>query len=145
MAGIRLAFVWRQKNHMKRIIQLSIVLALSVALSSCGLGLSRLTGGGGSASKQVKATHTPPAPVNAITIVDGKFRPKNAMVKLGTTVTWTNTATKPESVTSDAPGLFDSGTIAPGATWQHTFDKAGVYPYHSTGGSGVYGSVTVNP
>lgn len=131
---------------MKRIQLVPVVLALSLLLSSCSLhlGLSKLVGSGGGGNA-AKATHEPPAPVSSISIVNGKFRPKNATVKLGATVTWTNNSDKPESVTSDSPGLFDSGPLAPGATWQYTFSKAGTFPYHSTGTSQTYGSVTVVP
>ncbi len=130
---------------MKRILLVPVVLALSLLLSSCSmhLGLSKLVGGG--SSNTVKATRTPPAPVSAIAIVNGKFRPKNVSVKVGGTLTWTNNSDKPESVTSDTPGVFDSGPLAPGATWKYTFSKAGTFPYHSTGTSSTYGSVTVTP
>ncbi len=130
---------------MKRIYLVPIVLALSLLLSSCSmhLGLSKLVGGG--AASSVKATRTPPAPVSSISIANGKFRPKNVTVKVGATLTWTNNSDKPESVTSDSPGLFDSGPLAPGATWKYTFSKAGSFPYHSTGTSATYGSVTVTP
>jgi plastocyanin len=83
--------------------------------------------------------------VNAISINNGKFRPKNDSVKVGTTVTWTNNDDTPQSVTSDTPGLFDSGVLAPGAKFQYTFAKAGSFPYHSTGTAGNYGSITVTP
>ena len=134
---------------MKRITALPVIIALSLLLSSCSvhLGLSKLLGSGGSSgtpsANTVKATHTPPAPVSAISIVHGKFRPKNVTIKVGTTLTWTNNSDTQESVTSDAPGVFDSGMLASGATWKYTFSQAGVFPYHSTGTSDVFGSITV--
>ncbi len=130
---------------MRRIHLLPVVLVLSLLLSSCSLhlGLSKLVGGGGSTA--AKATHTPPAAVSNVSIVNGKFRPKNVTVKVGATLTWTNNSDKPESVTSDSPGLFDSGPLAPNATWKYTFSKAGTFPYHSTGTSSTFGSVTVTP
>jgi plastocyanin len=132
--------------QMKRIQLVPVVLALSLLLSSCSLhlGLSKLVGGGGG-TNAAKATHTPPAPVSSISIVNGKFRPKNVTVKVGASLTWTNNTDSQESVTSDSPGVFDSGPLAPGATWQYTFSKAGTFPYHSTGANGIYGSVTVTP
>lgn len=137
---------------MKKFTLLSIFIGLSLLLSSCSmhLGLSSLlgkstTGNGTPGAKTVKATHTPPTNVTDIVINNGKFRPKNVSVKLGTTLTWTNNDTVPQSVTSDAPGVFDSSSIAPGATFQYTFSKAGVFPYHSTGTSGSFGTVTVTP
>jgi len=132
---------------MKRLhVVAPVVIALSLVLSSCSmhLGLSKLVGSG-SGGNTVKATRTPPAPVSNISIVHGKFRPKNVTVKVGTTLTWTNNSDAQESVTSDAPGAFDSGLLASGATWKYTFDKVGVYPYHSTGTPDIYGSVNVTP
>ncbi len=136
---------------MKRLTLPSIFIVLSLLLSSCSmhLGLSKLLGGSGSSgsstTKSVKETHTPPANVDAISINNGKFRPKNISVKVGSTLTWTNNDTAPQSVTSDTPGVFDSGTLQPGAKWQYTFNTAGTFPYHSMGTGGSYGSITVTP
>ena len=138
---------------MKKFTLLSITLVLSMLLSSCSmhLGLSKLLGGGssskngtpGASSPKVKST--PSGPISVITIKSGKYRPKNATVKIGTTLTFTNDDTTTESVTSDAPGLFDSGPLAAGASWKYTFSQAGTFPYHSTGTTSAFGSVTVTP
>lgn len=116
------------------------------------LGLSKLVGGGGtSPTKEVKATHTPPAsgaPAasgNNVSINSAKYRPKNLTVKVGTTVTWTNNDSVPQSVTSDSPNIFDSGLLQPGGTWTYTFSQAGTFPYHSTATKTTFGSVTVTP
>jgi plastocyanin len=61
------------------------------------------------------------------------YAPNPVQVSVGTTVTWTNddaqphTATSGENVTPD--GRFDSGIMAPGDTFEHTFTEAGEYPY----------------
>jgi plastocyanin len=135
---------------MKRFSLLSTTIVLALLLSSCSmhLGLSKLFKGGSSSNgtpsaSSSSAPKTPAGPVSAISIKSGKYRPKNVTIKVGSTLTWTNNDDVPESVTSDAPGLFDSGTLAPGATWSYTFTKAGVFPYHSTGKNGTYGTVTV--
>ena len=149
MACIVGACLEAEEKNMKTIRLLPVAIAVSILLSSCSmhLGLSKLVGSGGGASSAntVKATHTPPAPVSDISIVHGKFRPKNVTVKVGSTLTWTNQDDTQESVTSDTPGLFDSGPLAAGASWKYTFSQAGTFPYHSTGTSGIYGSVTVTP
>lgn len=137
---------------MKRLGAISIVLSASLLMSACGvhLGLSKILGSGGTSnstqdSKTAKATHTPPANPDAISIVNAKYRPKNLSVKVGTTLTWTNSDSTPQSVTSDTPGLFDSGPLSPGATWSYTFSQAGVFPYHSTATTSTFGSITVTP
>ncbi len=134
---------------MKKLILPAIFVTMSLLLSSCGLhlGLSSLLGkkSPSSASAQsVKVTRTP-STASAISINNGKFRPKNVSVKVGTTITWTNNDDTQQTVTSDKPGVFDSGPLAPGATWKFTFTQAGLFPYHSNGTSGSYGSVTVTP
>lgn len=76
----------------------------------------------------------------AVGIVDKSFDPAKIVVREGDTVTWTVTKSinEPHSVTSGESGgadvgkLFDSGTdklTANGATFSHTFDKAGEYAY----------------
>ncbi len=144
----KIAACLEAENNMKRLISLPVFIALALLLSSCSLhlGLSSLLGKKSSnGTPAVKATHTAPSNVTAININNGKFRPKNVSIKVGTTLTWTNNDDVQQSVTSDTPGLFDSGLLAPGATWQHLFAQAGTFPYHSTGKSGTFGTVTVTP
>ncbi len=141
---------------MKRLTLLSVFIALALALSACSvhLGLSKLIGGGGASSsttKTVKATHTPPVggtPASSgtnVSINNAKYRPKNLTIKVGTTLTWTNNDSVPQSVTSDTPGLFDSGLLQPGKTWTYTFSQAGTFPYHSTATTSTFGSIVVTP
>ncbi len=140
---------------MKRFALVSVFISLALVLSACSvhLGLSKLLGGGSSStSKTVKATHTPPvggttvaASGDKVSIDNGKYRPKNLTVKVGTTVTWTNNDTVPQSVTSDSPGVFDSGLLQPGGTWTYTFSTAGTFPYHSSATKTTVGSITVTP
>jgi plastocyanin len=137
---------------MKRLTILVLFVITALLLSSCALhtGLGSILGGGSktkssSSAKDIKTTRTPSANPDALTIAGGKYRPKNLTVKVGTTLTWTNNDTKPESVTSDTPGLFDSGLINTGATWSFTFGNAGTFPYHSTASTSTFGSITVTP
>jgi plastocyanin len=91
-------------------------------------------GGGAAAGKQV-----------AVAIVDIDFDPKDATVKKGVTVKWTNTGKLPHTVTKeDGPGPdFDSGTLQPGDTYEETFTTPGKIAYHCTIHSGQNGAITV--
>ncbi len=137
---------------MKRPYLLLIMLVPALSLSACSahLGLSRLLGsavsskpGGGTPAPKV--SHAASQSADFVLIANAHYRPKNVTIVAGKTITWTNNDTVPESVTSDAPGLFDSGLLNPGATFAHTFAQAGVFPYHSTAISSLYGSITVTP
>ena len=64
------------------------------------------------------------------------FIPSTVTIGIGETVTWENTDNAAHTVTSGSPadgpdGVFDSSLImAGGATFSHTFDAVGTYPYH---------------
>ncbi|HET9806941.1 MAG TPA: plastocyanin/azurin family copper-binding protein, partial [Nitrososphaeraceae archaeon] len=63
------------------------------------------------------------------------FVPPEITVSSGTTVTWTNHDTTIHTVVEGTPGAgatpaFDSSIIAPTATWENTFDKAGEFNYY---------------
>lgn len=95
-----------------------------------------------------------------------RFEPETTRVETGGTVTWTNESDVPHTVTAYedeipdvaayfASGGFESeraarnriseGLIAPGESYEHTFDQAGTYGYfcipHES--SGMIGTVQV--
>lgn len=62
----------------------------------------------------------------AVTIVDFAFEPASVTIPQGSTVTWTNAGSAPHTVT----GSFgDSGTLASGQAYSHTFTEAGTFDY----------------
>src|SRR5581483_448830 len=102
----------------------------------------------------ITATPIPPtAAGDRIRMRDAQFRPASKTVKVNTTVTWVNN--EPEggpvyNVTSGQPGapngLFSSGNIAPGQTYQFQFTTAGSYPYFSsTNPDTMTGEIIVEP
>lgn len=60
------------------------------------------------------------------------FMPLAAEVYTGTIITFTNRDSVPRSVVSDPgdPASFNSGPIAPGASWTYTANVAGKFNYH---------------
>ena len=77
------------------------------------------------------------------------FIPSTVTIGIGETVTWENTDNAAHTVTSGSPadgpdGVFDSSLImAGGASFSHTFDAAGTYPYHCMVHPWMTGSVVV--
>jgi hypothetical protein len=60
---------------------------------------------------------------------DDYFEPGKVSVQPGTTVRWVNKGKHKHTVTSN-DRLFDSGDLAPGATYSVTFTRPGTYSYH---------------
>jgi plastocyanin len=70
------------------------------------------------------------APVVAhVAMKNMKFSPATIEIKKGDTVEWTNDDITPHTATS---ATFDSAAIAPEASWRHTFNDAGNFPYTCT-------------
>jgi plastocyanin len=83
---------------------------------------------------------------NAVSIAAGSanpsatefYVPSEITVSPGTTVTWTNDDTTihtvveggPQDASAGGESAFDSSIIAPGATWDNTFDTAGEFNYY---------------
>jgi plastocyanin len=70
------------------------------------------------------------------------YAPNPIAVAVGGTVTWTNGDTITHTSTGDG-GTWDSGNIAPGATFSRTFSSAGSFRYHCTLHPGMIGTVNV--
>jgi plastocyanin len=82
-----------------------------------------------------------------VMVLDSRFDDKEIEIAIGTTVVWVQEGSFPHTVTSD-DGLFDSGTLRTGGSFEFIFTEAGVFPYHcefhgGPGGSGMSGTVTV--
>jgi plastocyanin len=81
----------------------------------------------------------------AVAIVDFGFNAADITVKVGTTVTWTNTGQRPHTVTSTDSGFTSSGTLGNGSTYAVTFQKAGTFAYVCSIHGSMKGTVTVTP
>lgn len=75
--------------------------------------------------------------------------PTTFRIATGTTVTWDNISNVPHALTSGTltdggpDGRFDSSLIRAGATFSHTFDTPGEYPYFCLIHPWVSGTITV--
>ena len=80
-----------------------------------------------------------------VVIQDFTFSPAQVRIRPGTKVTWVNCGPAGDvSHTSTADGgAWNSGLLAPGATFTREFATAGVLPYHCDPHPGMRGTVTV--
>ena len=83
-----------------------------------------------------------PSPV-PVHIKDFAFAPQTILIPVGTTVRWTNDGNVIHTVTSDTAGLFNSGDLNPGGTFEHRFDTLGTHTYTCTRHPGMRGTVIV--
>jgi len=70
------------------------------------------------------------------------FDPRTATVPLGTNVTWRNLGAFTHTTDSDS-GVWDSGEIAPGDVFRHTFGAASAFPYHCDLRPGMTGAIVM--
>jgi len=68
---------------------------------------------------------------NNISIKNFAFSVSTETVSSGTAVKWTNNDATAHTVTAD-DGSFNSGELASGQSYTHTFDSIGTYGYHCT-------------
>ena len=77
-----------------------------------------------------------------VAIAGFAFEPASLEVPTGTPVTWTNQDGTQHTVTA-ADGSFNSGGLAEGGTFSHTFDTPGTYTYACSFHSRMQGTITV--
>jgi plastocyanin len=87
---------------------------------------------------------TTPAPNSAMTvdIHDHAFDPAQLNVAPGTTVTFVNNDIEPHTATADN-GLFDTGVLEPGYSFDVFFDGVGTVTYHCELHPDMQGSIVV--
>lgn len=80
------------------------------------------------------------AATHAVTISDFAFAPATLTIAVGDTVTWTNE----DAIEHTATGAgFDSGLLAQGASFSHTFTAAGTFDYVCTPHPTMTGRIVV--
>lgn len=77
---------------------------------------------GVAAAQTVESVQT----AGTVTIHNFMFSPMDMTIKAGSTVTWKNLDGEPHTVVNDS-GMFRSAALDQNDTYQHTFDKPGVY------------------
>jgi plastocyanin len=100
------------------------------------------TGGGGGGATSVSIVP------GSSSLTTDAYSPNPIQVGVGDTVTWTNDDAQPHTATSGQnatpDGTFDSGIMAPSATFEHTFTEAGEFPYFCLLHPNMVGTVSVS-
>jgi plastocyanin len=101
-------------------------------------------GGGGAATTEEPAGGGGGAGGGADVSEEGiSFQPAEVTVGVGDTVTWTNNDSVDHDVTADSFSSGEPGGMAPGDTFEQTFEKAGTFDYVCTVHPGMEGTVVV--
>ena len=75
---------------------------------------------------------------------DETFVPPHISLSGESTISWTNDDSIEHTVTFDEEGLFDSGPISPGDSFDNTFDIPGKFDYHCSIHPFMTGTVVIN-
>lgn len=124
------------------IVILVIVAVLAVVLGFFLVNRHNQTQAPQTSSSTSSSSSTTPTATSTVTIQNFDFSPSAITVKKGTTVTWINKDSSAHTVTADDKS-FDSGTIAAGKSYTHSFDTVGTFAYHCSIHTSMKGSVIV--
>ena len=116
--------------------------ATNATMMGAGNATNATTTGGGNTTTSVSIVP------GSSSLTTDAWSPNPVQVSAGTTITWTNDDSQPHAVNSGEnatpTGLFDSGIMAPAATFEHTFTEAGEYPYFCLLHPNMVGTVSVS-
>ncbi len=115
--------------------QLILIAVLALGVAACGdsgsdgAATAAPTTAAPATTEVPATTAAPAADPAAVEIVEFAFGPDMLTVPLGTTVTWTNNEIGVPHTTTADDGAWDSGTMAEGDTFSHTFTEEGTFTY----------------
>jgi plastocyanin len=122
-------------------VALLVLLAGCDATSTAGSAPPTDTVAPAATATATTATSTPVSG-NAVAVEDFDFSPPTLTVKVGTTVTWTNTSDSVSHTVTSATGLFDHA-LSPGDKFQFKFTQVGDFHYHCKIHPSMNGTITV--
>jgi amicyanin len=132
----------------QRTAGLVVALATVAGLAACAGPSQAVAPGAPSTSMSMSApttsAGTAPVAANTVSIKNFAFVPADVTVKVGTTVTWTNTDQEAHTVTAKN-GAFGSPALNNGSTYHYTFTKPGTYDYVCTIHPFMTATVVVTP
>jgi plastocyanin len=132
----------------------ALLLFAGIAAAASALFLTQATIGSQAAPKAVPqgtttlnvadAAAVAATSAGTIQIKNYAFAPASATVPTGVKVTWVNEDSVPHTVTSKSgPASFDSGQIAPGASYSAIFETPGTYSYYCIDHPQMTATITV--
>jgi plastocyanin len=126
-------------------IRLPLAVVLSIGALACGSDYASPSTPSPTPAPALVANEPSSAitiPIRAEVLGDRAFVPNALDIRVGTTVTWTNTDSVSHTSTSNGGG-WDSGLIGPGRGFSFTYPTAGTFAYHCAIHPGMVGVVVV--
>jgi plastocyanin len=114
------------------------------ALLALGLTSSLACGSSSSTTSPTPVSSGPTISIvmNASTMTTTAYQPNPMTVTIGSTVTWVNNDVTTHTSVAEA-GAWNSGNIAPGASFSRMFVTTGTFTYHCSIHPGMVGTLTV--
>ena len=83
------------------------------------------------------------APARTLTVTNAGYSPASVSVPYGTRITWSFRQGTHSVTDATRLGLFNSRAKPPGTAYAYTFINSGTFPYRSTVGTAIRGTVVV--
>jgi plastocyanin len=82
------------------------------------------------------STNTPEPKTVQVSMIDSAFQPSETTINVNDTVEWSNDGLRTHTSTSGTSGtpdgIWNSGDLAPGATYSRKFTETGTFNYYCT-------------
>lgn len=122
------------------LIRWSCVLAAALSVTACSSGYA--TSPSPTPDQVPAGSMTVTIQSGASTLTTSAFGTNPLSVAVGTTISWLNSDNTTHTSTGDG-GAWDSGNIAPGSRFNHTFQTSGTFVYHCRIHPGMTGTITI--
>lgn len=96
-----------------------------------------------SATEAAPNDQAAPTPTQSVRIDSFAFGPAEVSIPVGTTLAWSNAQTGVPHTTSSGDGVWDSGILSTGDTFNFEFDQAGDFAYQCNIHPSMHGIVHV--
>ena len=128
----------------RRLLTIALGCLTVTAIAGCGEGApSTPTASSGGATVGTAGVNLGAPAVKVAATDQLQFSPSTVTARVGDIVQWTNTGTVAHTVTFDSQPSLTDASLAPSATWEVKFTKAGTYPYRCTIHPGMNGTLVV--
>ncbi len=133
------SYVWASGEYQNNNLYRTLTLRYTFSGNGCPTATATRT-----VTSTPTRTPTPACPpvIRSVYMINFQYQPQTITITQGSTISWFNEGPYTHTTTSDI-GVWNSGTLNPGQSYQFIFNTPGTYPYHCAIHPTMTGTITV--